>query len=261
VTARYVASFLQFNCRLEEDLTEKLRAQQTEALWVSAEYQANDVIARAGQMVDGKILAAIQAILEKQAEAKLKEAAALALIQDREAREQIKWLGIIGGAVTLALVLVTWQWWRRRREASLLPVLAGGEGITANSPEAAAWQLRALEAERRAERAQEAIRAGVVTQVSTVLKEELVHGLLAQRRELIDAQRAAATEMEALEKRLDEIHAPLQERLNAYEARIAELEKALAAKDEQNRELIKAKIALVRQQLEAERAKGQVLMN
>jgi molecular chaperone DnaK (HSP70) len=157
--------------------------------------------------------------------------------------------------------LVTWQWWRRRREASLLPVLAGDGSLTAASPEAAAWQHRALEAERRVEQAHEAIRAGVLTQVTEVLKENLVHNLITQRKELIEAQQAAALELEALEKRLDEIHAPLQERLRAYEARIAELEKALAAKDEQNRELIKAKIALVRQQLEAERAKNQAVMN
>jgi len=258
---KFAASFLQPNCRLEEELTEQLRAQQTETLAVLTEYQAGDVVARTGQLVDAKILSAIQAVVEKRAEQALKESAALALIRSAEAREQIKWLSIAGGVITLVLAIVTWQWWRRRREASLLPVLAGAEGLTAHSPEAAAWQQRALEAERRAERVQEAIRAGVMTQVSSVLKEELVHGLITQRKELIEAQRAAAVEMEALEKRLTEIHAPLQDRLNAYEARIAELEKALAAKDEQNRELIKAKIALVRQQLELESAKSDVLMN
>jgi len=259
--AKFAASFLQPNCRLEENLTEQLRAAQTEAIAVMTEYQASDVVARTGQMVDARILAAIQAILEEQAEAQLKEAAAQAATNNRQAREQIKWLAAGGGILTLALVLVTWQWWRRRREAALLPVLAGAHGLPVHSPEAAAWQQRALEAERRVERANEVLRAGVMNQVGTVLKEELISGLLTQRKELIDAQRAAATEMEALEKRLDEIHAPLQERLQAYETRIAELEKALAAKDEQNRELIKAKIALVRKQLENERAKNNVVLN
>jgi len=259
--AKFAATFLQSNCRLEEELTEKLRARQTEALWVLTEYQAHEVVARTGEMVDAKILAALQAIQEKQAEAKLKESAALAASRTEAAREQIKWLAIGAGVVTLALAVVTWQWWRRRREVSLLPVRAGDGQLTAASPEAAAWQQRAIEAEHRVERAHEAIRAGLMTQVSNVLKENLVHGLVAQRRELIEAQQAAATEMQALEKRLDEIQAPLEDRLRAYEARIAELEKALAAKDEQNRELIKAKITLVRQQLEAERAKNQVVLN
>jgi hypothetical protein len=263
-TGKFVASLLQPNSRLEEELTEKMRGERTEALWVLDEYRANEVVARNGQIVDAKILGALRAVQEKLAEARLKETMALAATRTREtraAREQIKWLALGAGVVTLGLGLVTWQWWRRRREASLLPVLAGDGSLTAASPEAAAWQHRALEAERRVEQAHEAIRAGVLTQVTEVLKENLVHNLITQRKELIEAQQAAALELEALEKRLDEIHAPLQERLRAYEARIAELEKALAAKDEQNRELIKAKIALVRQQLEAERAKNQAVMN
>ena len=260
-TGRFVASFLQWNCRLEEELTEQLRARFTEALAVMTDYQPNDMVARTGQIVDAKILAAVKAILEKQAEAKLKEAAALAARQEQQQRERVKWLAIGSALMTLALAVVTWQWWRRRREAALLPVLAGAHGLPAASPEAAVWQQRALEAERRVERAHEALRAGVMKQVNNVLRDELVQGLLTQRKELVEAQQAAASELESLEKRLDEIHAPLQERLQAYENRIAELEKALAAKDEQNRELIKAKIALVRKQLESERAKNQVVLN
>ena len=56
-----------------------------------------------------------------------------------------------------------------------------------------------------------------------------------------------------MERRLNELHAPLQERLRVYETRIADLEKALAAKGEENRELIKAKIEMMRKQLETER--------
>ena len=53
----------------------------------------------------------------------------------------------------------------------------------------------------------------------------------------------------------------LQERLRAYETRIAELEKALVAKGDENRELIKAKIVLIRRQLEAERSRNRLVLN
>jgi hypothetical protein len=42
---------------------------------------------------------------------------------------------------------------------------------------------------------------------------------------------------------------------------MADLEKALAAKGEENRELIKAKIEMTRKQLETERAKNDLQFN
>ena len=67
--------------------------------------------------------------------------------------------------------------------------------------------------------------------------------------------------MTEMERRLDELHAPLQDRLRAYEQWVAELEKSLAAKDQENRELIKAKIHFTRQQLAAARARNPVELN
>ena len=42
---------------------------------------------------------------------------------------------------------------------------------------------------------------------------------------------------------------------------VADLEKSLAQKDSQSRELIKAKIQVTRQHLEAERSRGRMEMN
>ena len=53
--------------------------------------------------------------------------------------------------------------------------------------------------------------------------------------------------------RFDAVQAPLQERLRSYEARIQELEKELTALNEENRELLKLKIDMIRRQLEVER--------
>jgi len=128
------------------------------------------------------------------------------------------------------------------------PVEAGKDKM-----EVAVWRQRALEAERRAEQAQAAARAGLEPHLVQALKETVVQELAAQRRELLKAQEEAALEIAAIVHRLDAVQAPMQERLRAYEGRIQELEKELSALNEENRELLKLKIDLIRRQLEVER--------
>jgi len=119
--------------------------------------------------------------------------------------------------------------------------------------EVAVWRQRALEAERRAEQAQAATRANLAPHLAQVLKETVVQELATQRRELLKAQEEAALEIAAMIRRFDSVQAPLQERLRSYEARIQELEKELTALNEENRELLKLKIDMIRRQLEVER--------
>jgi FtsZ-binding cell division protein ZapB len=128
---------------------------------------------------------------------------------------------------------------------------------TGSRADAGEWQQRALDAEQKVARAHDAIRSGVMEQ----LKEKAMSSLVSQRSDMMEAQHAAAAEMAELERRLNELQTPLQDRLRAYEGRIADLEKALAAKGEENRELIKAKIALMRKQLDAERKGGDLRFN
>jgi len=132
---------------------------------------------------------------------------------------------------------------------------------TKSEVEAAAWRQRALEAERRAEQAQAAARAGLAPHLAQVLKETVVQELAAQRRELLKAQEEATLEIAAMIRRLDSVQAPMQERLRAYEARIQELEKELTALNEENRELLKLKIDMIRRQLEVERFNNRLEFN
>ena len=98
-------------------------------------------------------------------------------------------------------------------------------GIPAvNPPNAGAvsdaeWRRRALEAEARAEHAQAALKASLAPQLAESLKEAVVQGLAAQRSELLKAQHSAALEISELVQRLDELKAPMQERLHSYETR------------------------------------------
>jgi hypothetical protein len=140
--------------------------------------------------------------------------------------------------------------------ASAVPLLGATSGPNASGDEQS-WQQRALAAEHKVEEAHAALRAGVMAQ----LKEKMVSNLASQREEMLEIQRSAAAELVELDQRLTELHAPLQERLLAYEARITDLEKALAAKGDENRELIKAKIELTRKQLEVERSRSELQFN
>ncbi|MEO6245689.1 MAG: hypothetical protein ABIQ12_09650, partial [Opitutaceae bacterium] len=111
---------------------------------------------------------------------------------------------------------------------------------------------RALLAEGKADRAQEAIRTGALGWMRDKVFSTMSH----QRAELLSVQRKAEAEIRELEQRLERLHTPLKERVTAYEKRIEELEKDLAAKGEQNRELIQARISVARQQLTVERERG-----
>ncbi|MGH7976014.1 MAG: hypothetical protein ACREDS_05155 [Limisphaerales bacterium] len=142
-----------------------------------------------------------------------------------------------------------------------VPAVANVPGVTNANAANEEWRRRALEAELRAEQAQAALKAGLAPQLAQSLKDAVVQGLAAQRSELLKVQQIAVLEISELVRRLDELKAPLQERLHSYEARIRELEKDLAERNEENRELLKLKIEMIRSQLEAERAGNRVNFN
>jgi hypothetical protein len=112
---------------------------------------------------------------------------------------------------------------------------------------------------QRMEHAPAAVPAELAPYLAQTLKEAVVQGLAQQRTELLEAQKMAAQEIAGLVHRLDQLQAPMQERLRAYQDRIQELQKELAQRTEENRELLKMKIEMLRRHLESER--GQVKLN
>ena len=93
------------------------------------------------------------------------------------------------------------------------------------------------------------------------LKNAVVQELAAQRRELLAAQQSAAAELTDLARRLESVQTPLLERLRAYEQRIVELERDLADQSKENRELLKLKIEMLREQVENERTRSRINFN
>ena len=266
--AHAVAGFLRPDCVLDEKLTQQARAGDVTQLVVVNHYDAGQIIVQRGEIIDAKIQAALVQLNEKlmpsqlatqlaaqrelvrqeQNQAQFEHAAALKSRdsemnlrnQELAARARNQWLLVALAGISIVALGAFWILARnRRREPSLLPVRM--ENALAQN--------------------QAAFASGLAPQITQVLKEAVVQGLAAQRSELLQAQRAAAAEISELVHRLDELKAPMQERLRSYEDRIHELEKDLAERNEENRELLKMKIEMIRHQLETERARSRTDFN
>ena len=156
-------------------------------------------------------------------------------------------------ALNIAAVIcfVIWWVWMGRRNAM----------ASAASDAPGDWEARARDAEARAQKATALLRARLMPQMARWMMGELVQRLMAHRSGLMSSQQRAEDDVAELEKRLEKLHAPLAERLAAYEKRISELEDELAAKGAENRELIEAKIDSARKKLQSERSKDPLKWN
>ena len=176
----------------------------------------------------------------------------------REASHWVPMLLNLASVVCFAL----WWHWMNRKSPEEDPVASQSLALVPFEPgEDAVWKARALAAEARAAKATALLKARLMPQLARWMMGEVIQKLTHQRSDLVTSQQKAEQEVEELEKRLEQLHAPLEERLRAYERRIAELEKDLAAKGDENRELIQAKIDTARKRLESERTKSPVAWN
>ncbi|MBI3880379.1 MAG: hypothetical protein HY301_10000 [Verrucomicrobia bacterium] len=235
----FLATLLEPDCEFDLALTRRLRDERTTPLRVTLHYERGQTIVTAG----GTVTPQVKAVLEQLA---AQMPLATAPTADAERRERLTTALLAAGAAALLLVLLflgLWRWSRARHvseevvivdEQPSLPVLAAD----------------ATPVERA--------RAGMME----LVRDRFVVALLAQRRGMIDAQRVAQAELADLEARLERLHAPLQERLDIYEKRIAELEADLERRGQENRELLQATITLMQQKMEEEKAEGpRVKMN
>lgn len=249
---KFAASFVRANAYPDPHLTAVLRARRIEGVAVNDTYEAGEVVIRKGQVIDRKAESAL---------AELRKESLIGVLQARldqqrsvtvELKSQTKW--IVAGLAVVAAVLGAILWrLRARPKVTLLPVPAdGGLGGWPPGDGDGSWRNRALAAETRAERAQAALRSGVLSW----MREKVIQTLYRDRTELLSAQRRAAAEMMEFERRLKQVHAPWQQRVDAYERRIQELEREIAAVDEENRLLLGARIAAAREQLKVERERA-----
>jgi len=237
--AKTLATYIHPNLELETNLTQAARERAVSQIVVAYHYTAGQFIARRGQVIDAKMLTALARLNETlpveppsqpmtAAHDQAQPEPAIALpVQAPNLRANYVWLGAAFAVVSAVVLLAFWRLLAARRRAALVPA-------------------------RPAE---------LAPQLAQMLKSAVVQELAAQRHELLETQQHAAAEVVRLMHRLNELHAPLQERLAAYERRIQELEQELGEQSKENRELLKLKIDLLREQLESERNRNRLNFN
>jgi DNA-directed RNA polymerase subunit RPC12/RpoP len=107
------------------------------------------------------------------------------------------------------------------------------------------WQDPLTRAEHSAESATEAIRAGLLPHLARLMMDKLVQTLLKQRGQLLQTQQVGTDRMVDLERRVIRVQEHLQQRID-------DLEAELAAKEDENRELMQNNYLLTQYLTQAE---------
>jgi hypothetical protein len=96
------------------------------------------------------------------------------------------------------------------------------------------------------------VRSALIPHLARMMMNRLVQALFAQRESLIDTQTEATRRMAELEERIGQAQTNVERKFALYESRIADLEGQLAAKEEENRELMRTNFQLAKKALEVE---------
>jgi hypothetical protein len=250
---KFLAGFVRENCVCDENLTLQQRARRTDPILAADTYEAGAVVAKAGTLIDRKIKAALDELAHRteaetvkaQSADEHRRAELLAAQLRRDAfqanvqtqRNERRYLGTLIVVSTLCVGLGgLWLTTRRRHQrTSELPVLAGQNAQLALPPPDTETKL--------------------LPDFRRWIRHHFLRRLLQSNVALTEIQRQALLRVGDLERRLEDIKGPLQDKLQAYEERIAELEQELKSKGAENRELLKATIKMARERLEAQRAR------
>jgi hypothetical protein len=117
------------------------------------------------------------------------------------------------------------------------------------------WQERALAAEREAAKAKSLLSKKAASSLTRWLKQKFVRKVVADRAQLLATQESAALQAMKVDERLARIENQIRRQTENYERRIEELTLELLAAREENRELIRARIAQVKLEMETVRAR------
>ena len=189
------------------------------------------------------------------------QATAPTIVSAEAKPDRVVWwiVGVFGVIIGLLGASVLW-FWRRGVGSSgggapplALARLTAPADATTDSLAAEEWKQRALVAEAMAGQHGRILREKLMPELLDFAKQSLVQGLYAQRSALLETQQVAQKTLEELEGRLAALQLPSPERIRAYEQRIAELEKEVAAQGEKVHELTRATLDLLRRRLESER--------
>lgn len=284
--ARALSALLKADCTADAELTDLIRSNATHQLTVARHFDPGQIVIRRGETVDAGTKVVLDTMNEKlmpglltqeisaerarveqeqeQAQASRWQALQAAKAAQQSpiatARSQVQtdsfsararqiytqYVWLIDGLAAILGITVAVLGWRLLRRQPKVTTLPSGTFLAPPAKVEVA-QPPAITPQVAHEVAQE---------VAQVVRETVMQEMALQRRELMLAQQSAADEIAELVQRLDRVQAPFQERLEAYEVQIKQLESELAARTEENRELLKAKIELMRRQLEYEKVRN-----
>src|SRR6185503_19026212 len=122
--AKLAMAALQPNYSVDLALTRESRSIRTAPILAGVTYEAGQPIARAGQVVDRTMLAAIEQLREKTTPVRLQEQMTVQQAQAAQVQRRSEWLIAGLGATALFSVAVIWRLTRRRPVESMLPVKA-----------------------------------------------------------------------------------------------------------------------------------------
>jgi len=161
----------------------------------------------------------------------------------------------IAGALVAIAALLGWLVlsFRRSGLGAPRPVLPSNALALRQGTEIApapADALRSLAPGSLMEPDAQALREKIASDLTEFAKQKLVQELYSQQKELAETQKKAQQALVEMEARLAALHLPVQERIRAYENRISELDRELATRHGEMRDLIQATLLLVRARLQ-----------
>jgi hypothetical protein len=278
--ARALAAFLKPNCAPDTQLTQQARDRDVSQLVVVDHYDAGQIVARRGAVIDARTEAALNQLRDKTAPGLLTRqiAAEHELSQrvqeeaqqdrDRAQREQQAAQQAHDQAQSEHEQAVKMREQALNAQAQALRARERNEWLVAALAAVCGASLlivwRLTRQRRRVsllpvpatDLRRQRLQTELAPHLAQAVKDVLVQELAMQRNELLKAQQSAASEITSLVHRLDELQVPLHERLRTYESQIQKLETELSVRTEENRELLNLKIEMMRRQLESELASG-----
>ncbi len=217
--ARFLMQFIEVNCVFDLEATSRLQLAQTNSILALETFEPGQVIVRRGDKINSQTKLALDALNIR-----------IPVIARDPSGKILRW-SVAGVLFALGLVLL----WKTRK-----PQANSAENV-----------LMLPQAEG------EVLRTRLLPYLAKRLMNGFVRRLLSERSQLQETQDYGTQQLNQLEKRLEKISERLETKQSLYERRIEQLEKELAASEEENRELIRAKIVETRRNLEWARARNE----
>ena len=280
--ARALTAWIQPNCLPDAALTQVTRDSSVRQLMVAEYYAAGQLIAAKGTVVDQKIKAALDALQETSSAtiaaavpARESSDPPIALGMDKPApADEIKTLPLTRPASTQPVMTsppanqsggknshLSYAHWLMPGTAFALAIIAmviGRSRLRRGQVLRATPVVQDMEVELNYSHR---LQTELAPQLVQIVRQAFVQELAGQRRALLVAQQTAAAEVIRLVHRMDALQVVMQERLQTYETQIRNLEAELTARTEENRQLIRLKIQMIRHQVEAESSAKRIEFN